>query len=555
MPQSNVKQWDATTSVSLDGPSDYELKLTDDLGKALIEYDLFETANESSKRSQVLKKLDEVAKEFVYKVSRLQGMPEEEAKGAGVKIFTFGSYQLGVHGADADIDTLCVFPQHVTRDHFFTIMYDMLNQIPEVSELTAVVEAYVPVIKMHFEGIPIDFVCARLCLPSIPKDLDLSDNHLLIGMDEKCIRSVNGARVTNEILRLVPSVPTFREALRAIKLWAKQRSIYSNIMGFLGGVAWAMLVAKVCQMYPKACASVIVSRFFHIMADWKWPQPVFLKPMEEGSVPTRQWNPDVYPADRAHRMPIITPVFPSMCATHNVTDSTKKIMMDEFLRASQIVDSIMTGARPWKDLFQPIDFFCMYNHYLQITASSKSHKTQLQWAGLIESKIRQLVLQLELLEPLELAHSFIHGIEKVHYCLSKEEQWYIAYGHSIDGRSFPMDSTLTRKDYVRKMRLAIEQERSMTPLYTTTFYVGLKFKSVKDSPTNNRKLDLIWPKREFLKMAKIWDKFNPETMGIALRHIKSSTLPSELKGALKQEYIKSVASPIAVVETPKSEPL
>lgn len=50
-------------------------------------------------RSQVLKKLDEVAKEFVYKVSRLQGMPEEEAKGAGVKIFTFGSYQLGVHGA------------------------------------------------------------------------------------------------------------------------------------------------------------------------------------------------------------------------------------------------------------------------------------------------------------------------------------------------------------------------------------------------------------------------------------------------------------------------
>lgn len=37
---------------------------------------------------------------------------------------------------DADIDTLCVFPQHVTRDHFFTIMYDMLNQIPEVSELT-----------------------------------------------------------------------------------------------------------------------------------------------------------------------------------------------------------------------------------------------------------------------------------------------------------------------------------------------------------------------------------------------------------------------------------
>lgn len=36
----------------------------------------------------------------------------------------------------ADIDTLCVFPKHVEREHFFTVMYDMLNQRPEVTELT-----------------------------------------------------------------------------------------------------------------------------------------------------------------------------------------------------------------------------------------------------------------------------------------------------------------------------------------------------------------------------------------------------------------------------------
>lgn len=36
----------------------------------------------------------------------------------------------------ADIDTLCVFPNHVEREHFFTVMYDMLNQRSEVTELT-----------------------------------------------------------------------------------------------------------------------------------------------------------------------------------------------------------------------------------------------------------------------------------------------------------------------------------------------------------------------------------------------------------------------------------
>lgn len=56
----------------------------------------------------------------------------------------------------ADIDTLCVFPKHVEREHFFTIMYDMLKARPEVTELAAVPDAYVPVIKMQFSGIPVN---------------------------------------------------------------------------------------------------------------------------------------------------------------------------------------------------------------------------------------------------------------------------------------------------------------------------------------------------------------------------------------------------------------
>ena len=64
-------------------------------------------------------------------------------------------------------------------------------------------------------------------------------------------------------------------------------------MGFPGGVAWAMLVARVCQLYPQATGSVIIGKFFRIIGKWGWPQPVLLKAIEDGPLQVRVWNPKV----------------------------------------------------------------------------------------------------------------------------------------------------------------------------------------------------------------------------------------------------------------------
>ena len=55
-----------------------------------------------------------------------------------------------------------------------------------------------PVIKTKIDGIPLDFLVARLNLSSIPDDLSLQDDNLLQGLDERCVRSLGGKPLTSQ---------------------------------------------------------------------------------------------------------------------------------------------------------------------------------------------------------------------------------------------------------------------------------------------------------------------------------------------------------------------
>ena len=260
-------------------------------------------------------------------------MPANLAETVGGCVYTFGSYRLGVHNKGADIDALCVVPRHILREDYFSSFYDILKAQEEVTDLRAVPEAFVPVIKMAFDGIEIDLTFARLALKEVAPAMSLADSQLLKNLDQKCVRSLNGCRVTDEILRLVPRVDNFRTALRAIKLWAKRHGIYSNVLGYLGGVSWAMLVARVCQLYPNSDAATLVQKFFLVFLKWQWPQPVLLKrPEEAGLGFDRQvWDPRRNVADRFHLMPIITPAYPQQARRHAMRLRTHhEIVMNSF---------------------------------------------------------------------------------------------------------------------------------------------------------------------------------------------------------------------------------
>uniref|UniRef100_A0A8C6K9P4 polynucleotide adenylyltransferase n=1 Tax=Melopsittacus undulatus TaxID=13146 RepID=A0A8C6K9P4_MELUD len=222
-------------------------------------FGVFEDEEELNHRMVVLRKLNNLAKEWISELGQSKNLSPSAIANVGGKIFTFGSYRLGVHTKGADIDAVCVAPRHVERSDFFQSFFEKLKHQKEIKNLR----------NIHVkDSLVIDLVFARLAMATISDNLDLGDDSRLKSLDIRCIRSLNGCRVTDQILRLVPNLENFRLALRAIKLWAKRRGIYSNMLGFLGGVSWAMLVARTCQLYPNALASTLVNKFFLVFSKW-----------------------------------------------------------------------------------------------------------------------------------------------------------------------------------------------------------------------------------------------------------------------------------------------
>lgn len=128
-------------------------------------------------------------------------------------------------------------------------------------------------------------------------------------------------------------------------------------MGFFGGVTFAMLTARTCQLYPNAVAATIVSKFFLVFSHWQWPNPVLLKRPQNANLGYQVWDPRINAADCFHQMPIITPAYPQQNSTFNVSKSTKRIIEAEFERGHQIVEEIMISKATWDKLFEEPNFF------------------------------------------------------------------------------------------------------------------------------------------------------------------------------------------------------
>ena len=480
------------------------------------DFNLFETKEDGKKREEILVSLKKCVKEAVKNIYKKKGKTDEEANTAGGGVFSFGSYRLGIVGPGDDIDVLCIAPATDTREtsdkcervelfEEITKQLDKLKNEREITQIVPISEAKVPIIKIIYKDIPIDILVASVSFKSIDENFNLEDDNVLKNCCERCILSLNGCRVTNAIFKSLPKetkIEDFKLTLRVIKLWAKKRGIYSNAMGYLGGVAWAILVAKVCQLYPKCRANILIRKFFEVYANWDWLNPVKINEIKEDvgfTCPIPVWKKETKEKEHCPFY-IITPAFPAQNTNAGTNQILKRVLIEEFNRfkdySKKINIDIKGNEYTWKGLFQS-NLFEGYKYFLQIDILAIHKSDFKEWDGYVESRLRKLVVSFIEMPQIKL-RPFSVGFD-INDAVYPYNKTYFYGINLIDPETLDPkpNKTINLREPVKKFVNELEKQRKIKKKNEENYKeinVRIKFIALKDLPIdidNGNKLKLL----------------------------------------------------------------
>ena len=211
-------------------------------------------------------------------------------------MFVTGSFRLNVFGANTDLDVVLVTHGGVSRKAVFGDFVRYLQSQEAVTDVSALPLARVPIISACMDGQDLDIMTVHL--KEGPEDMPAtSDLHrtydYMNGVDEASILSFNGTRVTETLVNQYCDKDqreakglhkgAFRDAVRFLRFWARQRAIYSNKAGFLGGVNIALLVAWAVDNGATGTAHDVVRHLLRLLVRTNFKTNAITFPKYTGS--------------------------------------------------------------------------------------------------------------------------------------------------------------------------------------------------------------------------------------------------------------------------------
>ena len=381
-------------------------------------------------------------------LQRLKRLFTEWLHGDAFLMYVSGSFRLGVYSEHADLDVVLVLPATTARGTVFAEgpsgFPAFLRRATGVTDVMGLPNARVPLITAVVDGQDMDIMTVHLRVARLPARADvLWCYEWMNGLDEASVRSFNGPRVTEVLIRDFCAVEglakyglardAFQTAVRLVRFWCKQRAVYSNKAGFLGGVNVALLMGwAVLQLReqdpvqsgtlsdppaPVLSACALVRAFFMLLAHWQPAVPLVLhthvrdvkcpdwllvydNPPPPGG-PTSAGAATVpgggVPAGGAPEpVHLSTPCFPRFNTMHAASRYTVNILWQELCRGAAIVaDAVCDAALPCvlPTLCEPVlpGLLAHGTRFVEVRIRAPRTPPGLLWQGYVEAQARILV--------------------------------------------------------------------------------------------------------------------------------------------------------------------
>ncbi|KAI8365109.1 Poly(A) polymerase central domain-containing protein [Blakeslea trispora] len=467
----------------------------------LQETQVIETAEEKLKREKVIVLFRSTLHEFVRSVKKEHGYKRDIAPPI---LSPFGSYALGGYVKNADIDIVMVAPYWIKRNDFFKFFPNILKQLATIRDVECIKRTAVPIIKCVVDNISIDISFVRLKSNQVDARINFLDDNLLNDLDEVCLASMDGPRVNQFTLSKIKEqhLPIFRTCLQSIKHWAMRRQIYNKPSGYLNGTSWTLLLLKTYlskrSKVDELTVFYLLDQFFQLWLEWPWPVPVCVTDYIPGKNGVRLEYESLAEFEKAC-MPIVSPCYPVVNAAPNVTVSTRKVMQREFERAAFILQR--TDLEPkevLRKLFNPVDYFARFSHFLCVTTSCSRQKSHEIWTRKMPYSIPQLITLIESHKEFKLIQAIYNPKHETKNYFTERQRMALRDGEWIDP-SEPMNYT-----------------DPLTPgtLYLTHYFVGIKLDGT------NIDVDLLDETRSFMAYLETKRNTNDDDVSFAINHVK-----------------------------------
>ena len=316
-----------------------------------------------------------------------------------------GSYVHGIKCNDLDLGLVRYSSSSNSIDD---IVYNLAQDNNLFHIVRNVSEANVPIIELNLKKN--SFSGADMQIHEIPDERFKLNSNLFYNNfnymknlktefnDWMKLASISGLFENQNLKKFIQNFKDFQILISFVKHWAKQRNIYGQAFGYLGGISWSIMVVFYLLKNPNPhllelnnCAQrfeKLIKDFFKFYSSLKNSTVISLIDLDHVNK-----NSEVLV--NKSMINVLRTVYPYFITSRNITEQVRDLIWNEFSRAAKVLESDFESEMIYEEVCKKVDINETHVKRIEFTIKYETEEDLNHILTLVKAKILGLVTSLQ----------------------------------------------------------------------------------------------------------------------------------------------------------------